>query len=122
MPVLKDTTEKMSINRDYFWFRLFKTRGIGPKTLAAVARILAAENLNPEMLSLNQSDLAAQSPELAKILEDKICTENSEAVSEQYETLKRQEINIIYPRHPDFPLQLLEIAPILFTKGAAKTP
>ena len=110
----------MIINTDYFWFRLFKTRGIGTKTLAAVARILAAENLNPEMLSLNQSDLAAQSPELAKILKDKIYTENSEKVSEQYETLKRQKIDIIYPGHPDFPPHLLEIAPILFTKGEKK--
>ena len=110
----------MKINTDYFWFRLFKTRGIGSKTLAAVAKILAAENLNPEMLPLNQSDLAAQSPELAKILKDKICTENSEQVSEQYEALKRQEIDIIYPGHPDFPPQLLEISPILFTKGQQK--
>ena len=60
--------EKMKINTDYFWFQLFKTRGIGPKTLAAVAKILAAENLNPEILPLNQSDLASHSPELAKIL------------------------------------------------------
>lgn len=110
----------MNINTDYFWFRLFKTRGIGPKTLAAVAKILAAENLNPEMLPLNQSDLAAQSPELAKIFNDKILAEDSEAVSDQYKTLKRHGVSIIYPGHPDFPPQLLEISPILFVKGQQK--
>ena len=110
----------MNINTDYFWFRLFKTRGIGPKTLASVAKILAAENLNPEMLPLNQSDLAAQSSELAKIFNGKIRAEDSQAVSDQYEALKRHGISIIYPGHPNFPSQLLEISPILFVKGQQK--
>ena len=71
----------MRIDTDYFWFQLFKTRGIGAKTLAAVAKILAAENLNPKTLSLNQ----AQSPKLAKILKDKILVEDRE-VPEQCDT------------------------------------
>ena len=110
----------MSINRDYFWFQLFKTRGIGPKLLVSVAKILEAESLNPEILPDSQSDLSAQFPELAKILKDKIPTEDRERVSEQYEDLKRQEIDIIYPGHPNFPPQILEIAPILFVKGEKK--
>ena len=110
----------MSIEKDYFWFWLFKTRGIGSKTLAAVAKILAAENLNPEMLPLNQTDLSAKSPELAKILKGKICEEDSEKVSAAYKQLKDYGINIIYPGHPDFPPQLLEISPVLFTKGQQK--
>ena len=112
----------MKTNTDHFWFRLFKTRGIGPKLLASVAKILEAEDLNPEMLPLNQSNLSAQFPELAKILKNKIRAEDREKVSEQYEDLKRQGIDIIYPGHPDFPPQLLGIAPILFTKGEKKTP
>lgn len=110
----------MKIDRDYFWFRLFKTRGIGPKLLASVAKILEAENLNPKMLPLNQSDLSEQFPKLAKILKDKIRTEDREKVFAAYEQLKRQEIDIIYPGHPDFPSQILEIAPILFVKGEKK--
>ena len=110
----------MSINRDYFWFRLFKTHGIGPKFLVSVAKILEEENLNPEILSDDQSDLSAQFPELAKILKDKIRTEDRERVSEQYEDLKRQKIDIIYPGHPNFPPQILEIAPVLFVKGEKK--
>ena len=110
----------MNIDTDYFWFRLFKTRGIGSKMLTSVARILAAENLNPEMLSLNQSDLVAQSPELAKILKGKISEEDSEKVFAAYEQLKDYGINIIYPGHPDFPPHLLEISPVMFTKGQQK--
>lgn len=112
--------EKMKIDRDYFWFRLFKSRGIGPKLLAAVAKILETENLNPEMLSGSQSDLFEQFPKLAKILKDKIRPEDREEVSEQYEDLKRQGIGIIYPGHSDFPPQLLDISPILFVKGQQK--
>ena len=110
----------MSINRGYFWFRLFKTRGIGPKLLVSIAKILEAENLTPEMLPRNQSDLSAQFPELAKILKDKIRPEDREKISTAYEQLKRQGVDIIYPGHPDFPPQLLDISPILFVKGQKK--
>ena len=110
----------MKINTDYFWFRLFKTRDIGPKTLASVAKILEAENLNPEMLPLNQNDLSEEFPKLAKILNGKIRAEDKEKVFAAYEQLKRQGIDIIYPGHPDFPPQLLEISPVLFTKGQQK--
>ena len=110
----------MSINRDYFWFRLFKTRGIGPTLLVSIAKILEAENLNPEMLPRNQSDLSEQFPKLAKILNGKIRAEDREEVYAAYKQLKDRGINIIYPGHPDFPPHLLEIAPILFVKGQLK--
>lgn len=110
----------MKINRDYFWFRLFKTRGIGPKLLVSIAEILEMENLDPEMVPQSQSDLSAQFPELAKILNGKIRAEDREKVSEAYEALKSHGVNIIYPGHPDFPPQLLEISPMLFVKGQQK--
>ena len=110
----------MSIDRDYFWFRLFKTRGIGPKLLGSIAKILETENLNPETLPLDHNDLSGQFPELAKILNGKIRTEDREKVSAAYKQLKDQGINIIYPGHPDFPPYLLEISPVLFVKGEQK--
>ena len=110
----------MCIERDYFWFRLFKTRGIGTKFLVSVAKILEAENLKPEMLPRNQSDLSEQFPKLAKILDRKIRAEGEEEVSTVYKQLKKQGIGIIYPGHPDFPPPLLEISPILFVKGQQK--
>ena len=107
----------MNINRDYFWFRLFKTRGIGPKFLVSIAKTLEAENLNPEMLPCSQSDLSVQFPKLAKILNGKIRAEDREKVTAAYEQLKKQGVDILHPGHPDFPPHLLEIAPILFVKG-----
>lgn len=110
----------MNINRDYFWFRLFKTKGIGTKLLVSVAKALEAENLNPEMLPRSQSDLSAKFPKLAKILNGKIRAEDRERVTMAYDQLKKQGINIIYPWHPNFPPDILEIAPILFVKGQPK--
>ena len=110
----------MSIDRCYFWFRLFKTRGIGPKLLSSIAKILEAENLNPEMLPRNQNDLSEQLPELAKILKGKISEEDQEKSYAAYAQLKDHEINIIYPGHPNFPEQILDIAPVLFVKGQQK--
>ena len=110
----------MKTNTDYFWFRLFKTQGMGPKTLASIAKILETENLKPEMLPRNQSDLSVQFPKLAKILKDKIREEDREKITVEYEQLKKQGIAIIYPGHPYFPPRLLEIAPVLFVKGQQK--
>ena len=110
----------MKINTDYFWFWLFKAHGIGSKTLASVAKILEAEGHNPETLPLNQNDLSEQFPKFAKILTGKIREEDSGKVFAAYEQLKEQGIDIIHPGHPDFPSQLLEISPVLFTKGQQK--
>ncbi len=110
----------MKINRDYFWFRLFKTRGIGPKSLTSIAKMLETQQLDPEMLPRNQNDLSAQFPGLAKILNGKIREEDREKVLEEYEQLKNLGIEIIYPGHSDFPRILLEISPVLFVKGQRK--
>ena len=107
----------MSIERDYFWFRLFKTRGIGPKLLAEIARMLEEQGLHPEKLPRSQNALSSQCPKLAKILNGKIRAEDQGQIKADYDELKRHGIEIIYPRHPDFPSHLLEISPILFVKG-----
>lgn len=110
----------MKINKDYFWFRLFKTRGIGLKRLASIAKMLETHQLAPEMLPRNQNDLSAQFPGLAKILNGKIREEDREKVLEEYNQLKNLGVEIIYPEHSDFPRNLLEISPVLFVKGQRK--
>jgi DNA processing protein len=110
----------MRLNRDYFWFRLFKTRGIGTKLLISVAEILEAENLNPEMLPSSQSDLSAQFPKLAKILNGKIRAEDREKVTTAYDQLKKEKIDILHPGHPNFPSHIRGISPMLFVKGQQK--
>ena len=110
----------MRSDRDYFWFRLFKTRGIGTELLISISEILEAEHLYPEKSPRNQSDLSAKFPELVKSLNGKIRAEDTEKVYAEYNQLKKQDIDIIHPEHPDLPPPLLEIAPILFVKGLKK--
>ncbi len=104
----------MQLTSDYFWFWLFKTPGIGPKSLISVANILETQKLEPEMLPCSPSELTAQSPELAKILNERI---RKEDISEEYDQLKETDVEIVFPRHSNYPHHLLEISPILFVKG-----
>ena len=110
----------MSTERDYFWFRLFKTRGIDPKLLAKIAKILEEQGLHPEKLPRSQNVLSSQFPKLAKILNGKIRAEDQGKIKADYDELKRHGIKIIYPGHPDFPSRLLEISSLLFVKGRRK--
>ena len=109
----------MNIERDYSWLRLFKAHGIGPKALTSIAEILEKKDLHPEMLLWSQSDLSMRHPELAKVF-TKIREEDEEKVRTEYEHLKSKSVDIIYPRHPNFPPYPLKIAPMLFIKGQRK--
>ena len=111
--------EKMDIEKDYFWFRLFRTRGIGPKTLTSIAEALEKKNFQSEMLPRHQRDLSSQFPVISKSL-SKTREEDEEKIFAEFEQLKSLSINIIHPRHPDFPPHLLEKTPILFIKGKRK--
>ena len=110
----------MHSERDYFWFRLFKTRGIGPKRLAEIANILEEQGLHPEKLPRSQNALSSQCPELAEILNGKIRAEDQKKIETDYKELKRRGTEIISPGHPDFSSHLLETSPILFVKGQRK--
>lgn len=110
----------MKVETPYFWFRLFKTHGIGPKSLALIAEELEEHRIQPEKLSLNSRELSSQCPELANIINGKIRAEDSERIYYEYQTLKRSEITILHPSQPDFPRHLLEISPIMFLKGQHK--
>ena len=70
----------MKVETPYFWFRLFKTPGIGPKSLALIAEELEKHQLQPKNLPLNSSTLSSQYPELAHIINGKIRAEDSERI------------------------------------------
>ena len=57
----------MKVETSYFWFRLFKTHGIGPKSLTLIAEELEKNQLQPKGLPLDSSDLSSQCPEFANI-------------------------------------------------------
>ncbi len=110
----------MKVETPYFWFRLFKTHGVGPKSLALIAKELEEHQLQPEKLSMNSRKLSSQCPEVANIINGKIRAEDSKRIYDEYQTLKRSEITILHPSQPDFPRHLLEISPVMFLKGQHK--
>lgn len=107
----------------YFWFRLFRTRGIGPKSLVSVARTLEKAHLQPEDIPHSQVELSTRFPELAKVLNGKIRPEDREEISQEYKELETEGIDVIYPGLPVYPPELLGyaeefgISPVLFSKG-----
>ena len=111
------------IKDSYFWLRLFETSGIGPKKLIKVAQVLEKETIEPKNITLKESELIAEFPELAKILNGNIREENREKIYQLYQELQEKGIEILYPCHERYPknfLQLAEefnISPVLFTFG-----
>lgn len=107
----------------YFWFRLFRTRGIGPKTLVSIARSLEKFQLHPADIPRSQVELSACFPELAKILNSKIFLEDREEIYQEYKQLEIEGVDIIYPRLSVCPAELFGyaenygISPVLFAKG-----
>ncbi|GAK56568.1 SMF family protein [Candidatus Vecturithrix granuli] len=113
----------MRMDSAYFWFRLFETRGIGPKSLINITKIFERNNLTPNDIPMNKRELTTNYPELAKILVDKIQFDDRERIYQEYEELRAEGIEILYPGHPYYPLKFLwyseryNISPVLFCKG-----
>ncbi|MBC8204401.1 DNA-processing protein DprA [bacterium] len=113
----------MIISEEYIWFRLFKTPGIGPKKLVSIAEILDTEKLALEVILSNNNVLYYKYPEIVDILKNITKFENSEIIINEYEQLKNDKIDIIYPGCNYYPIDLLtysknfNISPILFSKG-----
>ena len=101
------------------WFQLFRTRGIGPKSLISIAKQLDKYQFQPENLPFNHRR-SGESSELAQIVGDKLQVEDIDRINTEYEKLQEGDITIIYPGHPDAPNLTLEVSPILFIKGRPK--
>lgn len=107
----------------YFWFRLFRTRGIGPKSLVSIARTLEKFQLQPAEIPHSKAELSACFPELAKILNSKIFLEDRDEIYQEYKQLEIEGVDIIYPGLSVCPAELFgyaekyDISSVLFAKG-----
>jgi DNA processing protein len=110
----------------YFWFRLFRTRGIGPKALAAIQRELIATAMAPEQVPLNRQVLFESYPRLAKLLADKVAADDADALWSEYESIREQGITVVHPGHPDAPADSVVnaerygVSPVLFCRGQTR--
>ena len=107
----------------YFWFRLFRTRGIGPKGLVSIYRALSDAQLSPDKMPLNKRILYEEYPKLAKLLASKIKPEDQASTHKEYAELQEKEVTLVYPGHEHYPKmllsssELLNIPPVLFCRG-----
>jgi len=107
----------------YFWYRLFMTRGTGPKRLARMARILDEHKVNPKDISAGASEPAEKHSELAAFLEGKLDSGDTEDLYSSYEELTNESVEVVHPGLPVYPVGLLDdaekfgISPVLFVKG-----
>jgi len=112
------------IASDYFWFRLFRTRGIGPKRLVKIQREMEQNGLAPYALPRNKEMLQEQYPSLAKIILPAVRADDRDEILGEYERLRAQGISVVYPGHDDYPLTLIEdaerfgVSPVLLCKGS----
>jgi len=86
---------------EFFWFKHFKTKGIGPKKLLNLAKTLPSQK------------------EESFYLQD----EEVERIYQEFKKLKENQIQIIHPGHRDYPPEFIKyaeqfsISPVLFAKG-----
>ena len=110
----------------YFWFRLFRTRGIGPKALAAIQRELVAAGIAPEQVPMNRQELFESYPALAKLFADKVVGDDADALWEEFESIQGRGVEVVYPGHPDAPADSIVnaerygVSPVLFCKGQTR--
>jgi DNA processing protein len=116
----------MMEKKAYFWFRLFRTNGIGPKALAGVQRELERESLDPGSVPLNRRILEEQYPRLARIIIGKVKADDQYAIRREYEALEAENVSFIYPRHEWCPPTLMAdaeqfgVSPVLLCKGQTR--
>jgi DNA processing protein len=107
----------------YFWYRLFMTRGTGPKKLARTARMLDEYRGNPNAIPADASELDEKHPQPAALLGEKLGSGDTEDLYSSYEELTNESVAIIHPGLPVYPAGLLDdaekygISPVLFVKG-----
>jgi len=111
------------MNTDYFWFALFMTRGIGPKALCSIARVIEKNNIRISDIPSDSKKLAEQHPELWKKLDGKIDFEEQNDLYSRFESLTDEDVFMIHPGLSFYPEGLLElserfsISPVLFGRG-----
>jgi DNA processing protein len=104
------------------WYTLFRTRGVGPKALAAIQRdVSRAGRALCEVL--NQEASQDVGPALAKFITSGDKRPDAANIQRELDELRAAGVEIIHPEHTDAPAALIDMAqqfgisPVLFTRG-----
>ncbi len=114
----------MKKNPEYMWFRLWRTRGIGPKTIAYTYNYLR-ENSIPilELTGSSQASLARKFPLLEKNVIARLNPKDKEDLVREYNEVKKAGLTIIHPDSEYYPksymnaVEQIGAPPLFFAKG-----
>lgn len=118
----------MTSRSDFLWYRLFQTEGFGPRARLIIWKAIRDSGFSLERLfNMDSSEFGSTFPALGRgrlkrANFDAIKSVDEDKLYEEYQTLKDNDVEIIYPGHQLYPERLsgpLEhrLLPILFCSG-----
>ena len=117
----------MRDSAEYVWFRLWRTKGIGPKSIAFAynffrSRSISAKEIK-EIARSGLSKLVKSFPELEKPIFSKLNQKEKDTIYKEYEKVKNAGLTIIHPESQYYPenfikyVERIGVSPIFFCKG-----
>lgn len=115
----------MNRKNEYFWFRLFKTKGLGPKKLFRIYEIMSQKNILPEDVFELQSkrDFVELFDGFGKELSNKLNNDDKSEIKSEFNELIENNVSVVYPGSDNLPLNYLRfvdqfgISPVIFCSG-----
>ncbi|MEW6412834.1 MAG: DNA-processing protein DprA [Candidatus Zixiibacteriota bacterium] len=113
------------MDRALFWYSLFNTPGVGPKTLLKIATAVEGYNLR-ELPPDAQIDELMRLPEVARILREHPIADHEDEFQARWNGLQELGVKLIYPGVDQYAQQLLVycdkfgVSPVLFARGCNK--
>ena len=105
----------MTSNREFLWYRLFQTDGFGPRARHLIWKAIRDSDLTLErFFDMEQSEFESTFPDLgsgrlARANFDALQAVDEEALYQNYESLKDNDIEIIYPGHELYPDKMSDL-------------
>ncbi len=115
---------KVETLSEYMWFRLWRTKGIGPKAIAFTYHYF--HNQGKSIIDMANSTLAkltATFPELVGPILSKMKPEEKGILRKEYEMIKNAGLTIIHPESEHYPnnylnyVEQIGLPPLFFCKG-----
>ncbi len=118
----------MNANNEFLWYRLFQTEGFGPRARYMIWQAIRDSDLTlVRLFDMDRPEFEGTFPDLgsgrlARASFETLQAVDEEAFYQEYESLKDNDIEIVYPGHELYPERALELIqhalfPILFCNG-----
>lgn len=115
----------MNKRAEYFWFRLFKTKGLGPKKLLRIYEIMQRKSISPDDIFGLQSknEFIELFDDFGSELSKRIDNNDTNEIKLEFQELQENNVSVVYPGSTLLPMSYIRfvdqfgISPILFCSG-----